>query len=97
MTTKLEQETSQELQIPKMYSIAIHNDDYTPEDFVSAVLSRVFNLQTERAHALTKEIHVTGKAVLGEFTKDVAETKVAIILDAAKSQSFPLLVEVVEK
>lgn len=85
------EKTQQQLQPPSMYKVILHNDDYTPMDFVIDVLTRFFNMQYEKASEIMLKVHYEGLAVCGVFTAEVAETKVQQVSDYAKEHEHPLL------
>lgn len=87
----LDQLTQQRLEPPRMYRVVLHNDDYTPMDFVIDVLSRFFNLQYEQATEIMLKVHYEGKGVCGTFTAEIAETKVQQVMQYAKEHQHPLL------
>lgn len=66
------------------------NDDYTPMEFVVDVLQEYFRLNLEAATQVMLKIHHEGKAVCGVFTKDIAATKVELVLAAARRSGHPL-------
>jgi ATP-dependent Clp protease adaptor protein ClpS len=78
------------VQEPKMYRVLLHNDDYTPMDFVTGVLERFFRKSHEDAMRIMLEVHHKGFGLCGIFPFEVAETKVAQVRDAARSKEFPL-------
>ncbi|EKD72188.1 MAG: hypothetical protein ACD_45C00742G0008 [uncultured bacterium] len=91
-TTELRvQEAKPQLKQPAMYQVVMHNDDFTPMEFVVAVLEAFFNMERAIAARLMYEVHTTGKAVCGIFSKDVAETKVDQVMDYARMHDHPLL------
>ncbi len=77
-----------EIKIPSIYKVILLNDDFTPMDFVIYVLQDVFN--HESAHEIMTSIHEKGSGVAGQFTKEVAETKIDQVGQLAKDQKFPL-------
>jgi ATP-dependent Clp protease adaptor protein ClpS len=81
----------QKVEPPPMYKVVLHNDDYTPMDFVIDVLTRFFNLQYEQASEIMLKVHYEGKAVCGVFTAEIAETKVQQVSNYAKEHQHPLL------
>jgi len=89
--TKELTKTQEEVRAPKKYKVLLLNDDYTPMDFVVEVLTRFFHMGTDKATKLMLEVHFKGKSVCGIYTKDVAETKVAMVNDFARNQEYPLL------
>ncbi len=76
---------------PRMYRVLLHNDDYTTMEFVVWVLREVFAMTGERATALMLAIHNTGKGVAGVYTRDIAETKAARVMELAEENGMPLL------
>lgn len=87
--TVLEREPK--LDKPRMYRVLLHNDDYTTMEFVVWVLREVFAMAGERATALMLAIHNTGRGVAGVYTRDIAETKAARVLELAEENGMPLL------
>ncbi|QQG36163.1 MAG: ATP-dependent Clp protease adapter ClpS [Micavibrio aeruginosavorus] len=79
---------------PKMYSVVLHNDDFTPMDFVTTLLSEVFNKNEQQATQLMLKVHNEGKAVAGTYTRDVAETKQNQSTERAQREEHPLRVTV---
>ena len=69
----------------------MHNDDYTTQEFVVYVLQHFFRKDATEAMQLMLKVHTTGKAIVGVYTKDMAETKVAVVSDYAREQGHPLM------
>ena len=80
----------QKTEPPKMYKVVLLNDDYTPMEFVVMVLQEYFNLDLENATQIMLKIHHDGRGVCGVFSKDVAATKVELVLAAARRGGHPL-------
>jgi ATP-dependent Clp protease adaptor protein ClpS len=78
-------------QPPSMYQVVMHNDDFTPMDFVVSVLMEVFSHQHETAHQIMLKIHTEGKGVCGVYPRDIATTKVEQVGAYAKQHEHPLL------
>ncbi len=85
------QEAKPELKQPSMYQVLMHNDDFTPMEFVVSVLCLFFHMDTARATNVMYEVHMTGKAACGVFTRDVAETKIELVMEYARKHEHPLL------
>lgn len=77
--------------MPPLYEVYLLNDDYTPFDFVINILINLFDKDSLEAEFLAQTIHITGKAVCGIYTKEIAETKVSLVNQCARSNSYPLL------
>lgn len=82
------------LKPPTMYKVLMLNDDYTPMEFVVEVLQTFFNKSGEQATQIMLDVHNKGAAVCGIFTKDIAETKAAVVNDYSRECQYPLLCEV---
>mgnify|MGYP000501252144 CR=1 FL=1 len=75
---------------PSMYRVLLLNDDYTPMEFVVAILQQVFNKSSEDATRIMLHVHQNGVGVCGVYTYEVAETKVVQVVDAARRAQHPL-------
>lgn len=85
-----------ELKRPSMYRVYLMNDDYTPMEFVVHILEQFFSMDREKATQVMLTIHTQGKGICGVYTKDIAETKAAIVNDYARENGHPLMCEVEE-
>jgi len=84
--TKTETRTAK----PPLYKVLILNDDYTPMEFVVHVLERFFGMTHGQAVELMLTVHKRGVAVVGVFSYEIAETKVAQVMDFARRHQHPL-------
>ena len=75
---------------PRMFQVVLLNDDYTPMEFVVMVLQEYFKRDLETATQIMLKIHHDGRAVCGVYSKDVAATKVELVLAAARRGGHPL-------
>jgi ATP-dependent Clp protease adaptor protein ClpS len=75
---------------PPLYKVMLLNDDYTPMEFVVHVLERFFGLTHAQAFEIMLTVHKKGLAVVGVFSHEVAETKVAQVMDFARRHQHPL-------
>jgi ATP-dependent Clp protease adaptor protein ClpS len=80
----------QKLKPPSMYQVILLNDDYTPMEFVVAILQEYFNKDRETAMQIMLKVHRDGKGLCGVFSKDVASTKVELVLTHARKAGHPL-------
>ncbi len=87
----LEQEVEEKLELPPMFKVLLHNDDYTTMEFVVEILQQVFHKSAAEATRIMLLVHKTGYGVCGVFSEDVAETKVEIVRHLAKKSGFPLM------
>lgn len=77
-------------QRPPLYKILLMNDDFTPMEFVVHILERIFSLSHAQAIEIMLTVHRKGVAVVGVFSHEIAETKVAQVMDLARRQQHPL-------
>src|SRR5688572_6562896 len=75
---------------PSMYKVVLLNDDYTPMEFVVHILERFFNKTRQEATDVMLHVHRRGVGVCGVFTFEVAETKVAQVMDFTRANEQPL-------
>lgn len=75
---------------PSMFKVILFNDDYTTMEFVIEVLERLFAMNRERAQQTMLKIHNEGSAVCGIYSRDIAETKVAQVVEFAQQNGHPL-------
>jgi ATP-dependent Clp protease adaptor protein ClpS len=75
---------------PSPYKVLMLNDDYTPMEFVVHVLQRFFKMSVDDATRVMLAVHQRGVGVCGIFSYEVAETKVAQVIDCARENQHPL-------
>ncbi|REJ79614.1 MAG: ATP-dependent Clp protease adaptor ClpS [Acidobacteria bacterium] len=90
VVTRVERKAA--LKTPPMYRVLLHNDDFTPREFVVLILQHVFHLSEARSTELMLYVHNNGVGVIGIYPFSVAETKVAEVAAASEKANFPLLV-----
>ena len=83
-------QTKPKTQRPPLYKVLLLNDDYTPMEFVVFVLEQFFNKNREQATRIMLHVHQKGVGVCGVYTFEVAETKVAQVMDLARRNEHPL-------
>jgi ATP-dependent Clp protease adaptor protein ClpS len=82
--------TRAKTQRPPLYKVLLLNDDFTPMEFVVHVLQRFFHMSHAQAVSLMLVVHKKGVAVVGVFSYEVAETKVAQVMEFARENQHPL-------
>ena len=90
MATVLKPKTQTKTEKPPLYKILLLNDDYTPMEFVVYVLERFFGMNNSKAGEIMLAVHKNGLAVVGVFAFEIAETKVAQVMDCASQNQHPL-------
>jgi ATP-dependent Clp protease adaptor protein ClpS len=76
---------------PRKYRVLLHNDDYTPMDFVVQLLATVFRRNESDSTRIMLHVHNAGVGVAGVYTHEVAETKVAQVHLLARKNDHPLM------
>jgi len=82
---------------PKKYAVLLHNDDFTPMEFVVVVLEKIFNKGAEDAVEVMLTIHKSGKAAVGLYSKEIAEQKVFDTEEFARINDYPLKATIEEQ
>lgn len=75
---------------PSLYKVLLLNDDYTPQEFVVWLLEVIFHKGREDAKQIMLHVHHHGVGICGVYTYEVAETKVAQVLELARREEHPL-------
>ncbi|MBW2282547.1 MAG: ATP-dependent Clp protease adaptor ClpS [Deltaproteobacteria bacterium] len=75
---------------PERFKVVLFNDDYTPMEFVVALLEQLFKKGPAEATQLMIQIHKGGKGIAGVYVLEVAETKVATVHRMAEERGYPL-------
>ncbi len=88
--TSVVTKTKPKTQRPPLYKVLLLNDDYTPMEFVVHILERFFGLNHAQAFEIMLAVHKKGLAVVGVFSFEVAETKVAQVMDFTRRHQHPL-------
>ena len=83
-------QTREKTKRPPLYKVLLLNDDYTPMEFVVAVLERFFGMSHAQAFEIMLTVHKKGVAVVGVFSHEIAETKVTQVMDFARQHQHPL-------
>ena len=73
-----------------MFQVVLLNDDFTPMEFVVMVVQEFFQHDRESATQIMLKIHHEGRGVCGVYSRDVAATKVELVLSASRRAGHPL-------
>ena len=85
-----------ELQKPGNFAVVLHNDDFTPMEFVVYVLQEIFHHPSERAEQIMLSIHNDGMGVAGVYRFEIAEQKAYDTAEEAKENQYPLKITIQE-
>lgn len=83
--------TNKNKETPGSYRIILHNDDFTPMEFVVGILEKFLLMDRRDAAVVTLTAHEQGRAAYGFYTKDVADSKIHRIMDEARKCEYPLV------
>ena len=75
---------------PPLYKVLLLNDDYTPMEFVVLLLMKFFRMTPEQAEQIMIHVHTKGVGICGVYPREIAETKVRLVLDFASENQHPL-------
>jgi ATP-dependent Clp protease adaptor protein ClpS len=78
------------LKPPPMFQVMLLNDDYTPMEFVVAVLQKFFGMGREKATQVMLKVHREGRGVCGVYPRDVAASKVEQVTEYSRQHQHPL-------
>ena len=85
-----------EPQKPGTFAVILHNDNYTPRDFVVYVLQEVFNHSSTKAEIIMLKVHNEGMGVAGVYRLEIAEQKAYDTAVLVKENQYPLKITVEE-
>ena len=96
-STVLKDKSKIKIKEPKKYKVIMHNDDFTPMDFVTYILENIFNKSEQDAFNIMMSVHNNGKAVVGIYSYDMAKTKTELAMGIAREEGFPFKITVEEE
>lgn len=74
-----------------MYVVMVHNDPFTPREFVVEVLQRYFQKNADEATRIMLRAHKSGLGMVDIYTREIAEMKAAIANQYSQDQGRVLL------
>ena len=77
---------------PRKFKVIYHNDDFTPMEFVAWSLQVYFSKSEPDANSIMLEVHKQGKAIVGVYDHQIAESKIYDVTESAREHDFPLRV-----
>ena len=88
--TRVCDHTKEQISLPSLFKVLMHNDDYTTMEFVVAVLQDIFHKSEAEAEQIMLTIHFQGIGCCGTFPYAVAETKADQARLMARNAGFPV-------
>ena len=85
-----------EPQKPGKFAVALHNDDFTPMEFVVYVLIEIFHHPADRAEQIMSSVHKEGMGIAGVYRLEIAEQKAYDTAELAKENQYPLKITIEE-
>ena len=76
---------------PGKFAVALHNDDFTPMEFVVYVLQEIFHHPSDRAEQIMLSVHKEGMGIAGVYRLEIAEQKAYETAECAKENQYPLI------
>ena len=83
------EQTRSRIREPKRYQVVMHNDDYTPMDFVVDILIGIFHKNEAEANMLMMKVHREGEAAVGAYSYDIASSKQRTAMELAEEEGHP--------
>ena len=74
----------------------MHNDDFTPMDFVVDILMKIFQKPYEEAVTIMMDVHKKERGIVGSYSYDVAKSKSEKAMSLARDEGYPFRVTVEE-
>lgn len=93
---QLQEKTKTRVREPRLYQVIMHNDDFTPMDFVVLLLEQIFHKEEPEAIRLMYMVHRSGRAAVGTYSYDIAVTKAQAGMSMARAQGYPFRLTVEE-
>jgi ATP-dependent Clp protease adaptor protein ClpS len=88
--TELITQDEEKIKVPKDFVVVLLNDNYTTRDFVVDILMIIFHKNPAEAKSIMLNVHNKGRGVVGNYTWDIAQTKVNQVHSIAKKYDYPL-------
>lgn len=88
--TRTVTKTRPKVKRPPMYKVVLVNDDYTTMEFVVHILQKFFQKSFDEATQIMLHVHHKGAGICGLYPLEIAETKVAQVIDYSRKNEYPL-------
>ena len=91
---QIKEQVKNQVKLPRQYQVVIYNDDFTPMDFVVDILKTIFNKGHQDAVAIMMQVHKGDRAIVGQYSYDIAMTKTQEAMHQARENGYPFQVKV---
>lgn len=79
--------------LPHQYHVMIVYDEYSPMDFLIALLQHFFNKTGDESIAIIRELRSIGKSIIITCTREIAETKILAVQTAALKNGIAICID----
>lgn len=93
---QIKERTGINIREPRHYRVIMHNDDFTPMDFVVELLRTYFHKDEVEAVHLMMMVHESGRASVGTYPRDIAASKVENATARAREEGYPFRMTIEE-
>lgn len=93
---QIKERTGINIREPRHYRVIMHNDDFTPMDFVVELLRTYFHKDEVEAVHLMMMVHESGRASVGTYPRDIAASKVENATAKARQEGYPFRMTIEE-
>jgi ATP-dependent Clp protease adaptor protein ClpS len=78
------------VETPKKFKVILLNDDFTPMEFVTLVLTNYFDKSPDQAEKIMLDVHNQGSGIAGVYSREIAEMKVHQVTSLSRKNEYPL-------
>jgi ATP-dependent Clp protease adaptor protein ClpS len=92
-TTRRDDQTmvKERLKRPRKHKVVLHNDDFTPMEFVVEILESLFRRTSAEATRIMLSVHQSGIGIAGIYSGEIAEAKAVKTIRLSRESGYPLL------
>jgi ATP-dependent Clp protease adaptor protein ClpS len=76
---------------PEQHKVVLHNDDFTPMEFVVELLETIFRRSGAESTRIMLLVHRNGIGIAGVYTREIAEAKAVKSVTIAREAGYPFL------
>ena len=87
---RLRADSEEEAERTRPWRVVLHNDDYTPMEYVTKLLHRVFRLGWARSLMVMAKAHSSGRAEVAILPRDEATERIEEAHARARADGWPL-------